>query len=588
MLELDWSPLQVFYSLWLFSTASFVWGLYVHFRQYRLHRDTEKRPDSVAEIISVEDYEKARLYSLAKHRFGFVKDLVGQVEQTLILFAFVTVYVWNRSGEITERYYGQSEIIQSIVFSVIHNVLGMITGIPFKYYETFVIEEEFGFNKQTPAFFFKDQIKKFVLSTVITSPIIAVVIWIIQAGGPYFFVYAWIFISFVIFVMMTIYPEFIAPLFDKYTPLPESPLKEKIEALASRLEFPLTKLYVVEGSKRSAHSNAYMYGFHKNKRIVLFDTLLDEEMNKRLKALHDDNKDETKEAEEKPSEEEKPTEEDPKKNKKPKGMSDDEVVAVLGHELGHWKLNHTIMMLVIAELNLFFVLVVFSYFYKSTVIYEAFGFKSQPVLIGLTLVLQYVLGPFNELMGLAMSCLSRYNEFNADKFSADLGYADLLSKALIKLSGQNLSMPIDDHIYSMVNHSHPPVVEQMLRSKLLTLRPSAVRVVWSSTVGGSNAPITINGKPASELYDEKSDRLQTIDIDELPRAQKRFAVQFEKINAERIKDIFAKNYKNHISMAVLLTLVISIYYYTVYAVKQETFLEEIDEEVAQEKGEIRR
>ncbi|KAI6216680.1 Cytochrome c oxidase assembly factor 3 [Aphelenchoides besseyi] len=128
----------------------------------------------------------------------------------------------------------------------------------------------------------------------------------------------------------------------------------------------------------------------------------------------------------------------------------------------------------------------------------------------------------------------------------------------------------------------------MLRSKLLTLRPSAVRVVWSSTVGGSNSPLTINGKPASELYDEKSDRLQTIDIDDLPRAQKRFAVQFEKINAERIKDIFAKNYKNHISMAVLVTLVISIYYYTVHAVKQETFLEEIDEEVAQEKGEIRR
>ncbi|KAI6229072.1 Cytochrome c oxidase assembly factor 3 [Aphelenchoides fujianensis] len=114
----------------------------------------------------------------------------------------------------------------------------------------------------------------------------------------------------------------------------------------------------------------------------------------------------------------------------------------------------------------------------------------------------------------------------------------------------------------------------MFRARLLALRPPRVRVAWSSTVGGSNAP--------------KSDRLQTIDIDDLPRAQKRYAVQFEKINAERIKEIFAKNYKNHISMAVFVLLVISIYYYTIFAVKQETFLEEIDEEVAVEKGEIRK
>ncbi|KAI6229071.1 CAAX prenyl protease [Aphelenchoides fujianensis] len=354
---------QVFFALWGFNLCSWLWDTYVDFRQYRVHRDNVKRPAAVAEIISVEDYDKARLYALAKHRFGFVKSFCGQLEQTIVLFSLFIVYVWDRSGEITNRYFGESEIIQSVVFVFIQSIISLVTDLPFQgWYETFVIEEEFGFNKQTPAFFVKDTIKKFVVSTAISLPLVSALVWIIQHGGPYFFVYVWL------------------------------PLKEKVEALAGRLSFPLTKLYVVDGSKRSSHSNAYMYGFHKNKRIVLFSDKTEAE----------------KEAERKKEEEEKAKDEaevdEKKKKKKHVGMEDDEIVAVLGHELA----------------------------------------------------------PFNEIVSFAMSVMSRHNEFAADRFSCRFG---LRAVAAQGLSEQNLSMPINDSLYSMINHSHPPVVERIAALK---------------------------------------------------------------------------------------------------------------------------
>lgn len=137
-----------------------------------------------------------------------------------------------------------------------------------------MLEERHGFNKQTVGFFIKDTIKAILVSAVITVPIVGFIIKIVQLGGQFFFVWLWIFCFVVLMFLMTVYPLLIAPLFDKYTPLQDGPLKTRIEALASKIKFPLTKLYVVEGSKRSAHSNAYLYGLFNNKRIVLYDTLI--------------------------------------------------------------------------------------------------------------------------------------------------------------------------------------------------------------------------------------------------------------------------------------------------------------------------
>jgi len=464
-------PTTIFWLILVTIWLLFIWDFYMGWRQYRVHRDNAKRPDHVSEIITEEEYNKARAYKLDKHLYGFVTHTWSHLQTNAVLLLGLLPFFWSISGNISEKIYGKSEIFQSIVFASLTSIIETLIGIPFELFDTFVIEEKHGFNKQTLGFFIKDHIKKVVVSLVIMTPIVAGIIWIVNAGGDYFFFYLWIFISLVVFVMLMIYPEFIAPLFDKYTPLPESELKKKIEALAAKLQFPLTKLYVVEGSKRSAHSNAYMYGFWKNKRIVLFDTLLSEEMRDEVKKLIEAEKAE-KAKDKKPEEEtinkeatEKKSEEENTKEHKKLGMNDDEVVAVLGHELGHWKLWHTVSNLIISEANLLFLLYIFAYFYRQKSLYLAFGFNTQPTLIGLVIVFQMITAPYNELVSFLVTIMSRKMEFAADRFSAELGYAKLLCSALIKLGKDNLSLPIDDPLYSMVHHSHPPIPERMAAMK---------------------------------------------------------------------------------------------------------------------------
>lgn len=162
------------------------------------------------------------------------------------------------------------------MFLLLATLFSALTGLPWSLYNTFVIEEKHGFNHQTLDFFMKDAIKKFVVTQCILLPVSSLLLYIIKIGGDYFFIYAWLFTLVVSLVLVTIYADYIAPLFDKFTPLPEGKLKQEIEVMAKNIDFPLTKVYVVEGSKRSSHSNAYFYGFFKNKRIVLFDTLLEE------------------------------------------------------------------------------------------------------------------------------------------------------------------------------------------------------------------------------------------------------------------------------------------------------------------------
>ena len=167
-------------------------------------------------------------------------------------------FFWDLAGDVAT-----DETYRSMTFVFYYNIFSTITGLPFSIYSVFVLEEKHGFNKQTVPFYIKDQIKSFVVGQVIMLPLVAAIIKIIHWGGDYFFVYLWVFVLLFTVFMMIVYPEFIAPLFDKYTPLPEGDLRGKIEELAASIDFPLYKLFVVEGSKRSSHSNAYFYGFFK-------------------------------------------------------------------------------------------------------------------------------------------------------------------------------------------------------------------------------------------------------------------------------------------------------------------------------------
>lgn len=361
---------------------------------------------------------------------------------------------------------------------IILNSINLVKDLPFKIYSIFVLEEKHGFNKQTPMFFVKDQIKGFVIGQLISIPISCAVIYIVQRGGDYFFVWLWVFTGVLTLVLMTLYPVFIAPLFDKYSPLEKGPLRSSIEELAAKLKFPLAQLYVVEGSKRSAHSNAYFYGLWGSKRIVLFDTLLinkgktkpteteietenEQNENDETKTESEHSKDDEKKSETTENETEKTNEETGK------GCKDEEVLAVLAHELGHWKLGHVTKNIIFMQFHLLLMFATFAYLFKYDPLYQAVGFRvgERPVLVGLLLIVSYVLGPYNALINFFMTIVSRTFEYQADAFAKNLGYSKELAKALIKLNIDNLGFPVYDWMYSSWNHSHPTLLQRLARLK---------------------------------------------------------------------------------------------------------------------------
>ncbi|XP_032287874.1 CAAX prenyl protease 1 homolog isoform X3 [Phoca vitulina] len=349
-----------------------------------------------------------------------------------------------------------SLITQSLVFLLLATLFSALTGLPWSLYNTFVIEEKHGFNQQTLGFFMKDAVKKFIVTQCILLPVSSLLLYIIKIGGDYFFIYAWLFTLVVSLVLVTIYADYIAPLFDKFTPLPEGKLKQEIEVMAKSIDFPLTKVYVVEGSKRSSHSNAYFYGFFKNKRIVLFDTLLEE-----YSVL---NKDILEEPGMEPRKDGEGDSEEIKakvKNKK-QGCKNEEVLAVLGHELGHWKLGHTVKNIIISQMNSFLCFFLFAVLIGRKELFAAFGFyTSQPTLIGLLIIFQFIFSPYNEVLSFCLTVLSRRFEFQADAFAKKLGKAKDLYSALIKLNKDNLGFPVSDWLFSMWHYSHPPLLERL-------------------------------------------------------------------------------------------------------------------------------
>ncbi|KAE8624508.1 hypothetical protein XENTR_v10005971 [Xenopus tropicalis] len=335
---------QIFYSVLLFSWIVYTWEAYLASRQRKIYRTTTHVPAELGNIMDAETFEKSRLYQLDKSTFSFWSGLYSEAEGTLILLLGGIPFLWNIAEQMLYRagFSAEYEIIHSLVFLLLATLFSAFTGLPWSLYNTFVIEERHGFNQQTLGFFFKDAVKKFLVTQCILLPVASLLLYIIKMGGDYFFIYAWLFTLVVSLVLVTIYADYIAPLFDKFTPLPEGDLKESIENMAKSIDFPLTKVYVVEGSKRSSHSNAYFYGFFKNKRIVLFDTLLEDYSPLNKEGTEDTSGNENTELKAKV-----------KNLNKKQGCNNQEVLAVLGHELGHWKLGHTVKNIVISQVRSF-------------------------------------------------------------------------------------------------------------------------------------------------------------------------------------------------------------------------------------------
>lgn len=377
-------------------------------------------PKQLEGVVSQDKFEKSKAYSLDKSHFHFVHEVVTIVMDTTILYFGVLPWFWKKSGDYVSHMglNSDNEILHTLSFLAGFMVWSQIIDLPFSLYSTFVIETRHGFNKQTIWLFFKDMFKGICLSILIGPPIVAALIVIVQKGGPYLAIYLWVFMFVISIVMMTLYPVLIAPLFNKFTPLPEGELREKIEKLAASLKFPLKKLFVVDGSTRSSHSNAYMYGFFKNKRIVLYDTLIQQ----------------CKDVE--------------------------EVVAVIGHELGHWKLNHTVFSFIAVQILTFLQFGGYTLVRNSKDLFQSFGFDTQPVLIGLILF-QHTVMPIQHLVSFGLNLVSRAFEFQADAFAKKLGYGKALKSGLIKMQEENLSAMNTDPWYSAYHYSHPPLVERL-------------------------------------------------------------------------------------------------------------------------------
>mmetsp|Transcript_24831 Transcript_24831/g.55106 ORF Transcript_24831/g.55106 Transcript_24831/m.55106 type:complete len:514 (-) Transcript_24831:51-1592(-) len=232
--------------------------------------------------ISDETFKKSTAYNKDKFSFKMVESMFMFVESLVLMLAGYLPYAWDQSaliaastGLLGSEYSALfQEILITFVFVVMLTTFDTFVSLPFSLYGTFVVEQKHGFNKSTLGLFFQDKVMTLGLTFLLGFPILSLVVWIVRTGGEYFYFYVWVFLCIVNILLMTIYPTLIAPLFNKYTPLEEGETKTAIEELATSVQFPLTNLFTVDGSKRSAHSNAYFYGFFKNKRIVLYDTLL--------------------------------------------------------------------------------------------------------------------------------------------------------------------------------------------------------------------------------------------------------------------------------------------------------------------------
>jgi STE24 endopeptidase len=291
-----------------FSVAQYAFETYLGYRQFRIFQ-RPKPPKVLEQEVSQEVFDKSQAYGRAKAWFSGASSLYGLV-QTITIYHFdVFPKLWSLAGSFLLRFAPArftGEISQSIVFVLGFCLLQQILSLPVSIYGTFVLEEKFGFNKQTPKLFVTDLIKTDLLVGVLLPPVLAGFLGIVKKTGDRFFYFLWLFFAGLQVFMITIYPIVILPLFNKLSPLEEGKLKTDVEELAKKLKFPLHELYVIDGSKRSAHSNAYFFGLPWKKHIVIYDTLIDH-------------------------------------------TETEEVVAVLGHELGHWSLGHTTKLFAIGQ-----------------------------------------------------------------------------------------------------------------------------------------------------------------------------------------------------------------------------------------------
>ena len=369
-------------------------------------------PKEFNDHYNTQKYTESQNYLKANTKFGFITSSVDLAVILLFLFSggFQTVDSFVRSFHL-------NSIVTGLFFTGILLTLKLILSLPFNIYSTFVIEEKFGFNKTTVKTFLLDKVKSWLLAIIIGGGLISLIIWFYLKTTNMFWIYAWILVSiFSIFITM-FYSTIIVPLFNKQTPLEDGDLRSEISSFSKKVGFGLINIFVIDGSKRSTKANAYFSGLGAKKRIVLFDTLI-------------------------------------------KDLSVKEIVAVLAHEIGHYKKKHTLINIIISILQTGLTFYILSLFIGNPALSQALGVDNVSFHIAL-ISFAILYSPISTALGLAMNIISRKNEFEADKFAGENYAPNELSSALKKLSTNNLSNLTPHPFYVFVYYSHPPLLARL-------------------------------------------------------------------------------------------------------------------------------
>ncbi|MEO8135655.1 MAG: M48 family metallopeptidase [Betaproteobacteria bacterium] len=382
----------------------------------RAHRD--RVPAQFAERISLTAHQKAADYTIAKTRLGVADEIVSAVLVLALTLGGGLAWLYGVASGLAS-----DPLLRDVALLVGYVVLSGIVGLPLSLYGTFGIEARFGFNKMTWQLWFADLAKGLLLGVLLGLPLAALILWLMQSSGPLWWLYAWLAWCAFQLLMLVLYPTLIAPFFNKFTPLEDGPIKARIEALLARCGFQAKGLFVMDGSRRSAHGNAYFTGFGAAKRIVFFDTLL-------------------------------------------KSLDPGEVEAVLAHELGHFKRHHIVKRIAWTFGASLLLLWILSVLMRQPWFYAGLGVPLPPGTIsnGLALLLFALVAPLVTFpLSPLLSAYSRKHEFEADAYAAQQSSAGDLAHSLVKMYEDNAATLTPDPLHSAFYDSHPPAALRIAR-----------------------------------------------------------------------------------------------------------------------------
>lgn len=400
----------IFFIILIIPVTGFIAERYLEHLNSTMWSDT--LPEKLQGICDAEEYKKTQLYQKENNRLSFWSSSFNLAVILLMIIAGGFALADHMAGKLSSH-----PVLISLIFFGIIGLASDLINIPFSLYDTFVIEKKYGFNTMSIRTFITDHIKGWFIALLIGAPVLGLITWFYYKTGKNFWWYAWGLITLFSLFINLFYSELIVPLFNKQTPLPEGSLRTNIESFAQKTGFRLRNIYIIDGSKRSTKANAYFSGFGPKKRIVLYDTLQNE-------------------------------------------LTEDEIVAVLAHEIGHYKKKHILLNLLFSVIVTGIMLFLLSVVVNNPSLSRALGSEKTSFHLGL-IVFGILYSPLSLVIGLLTNYVSRRNEFSADRFAKENFRSDMLAAGLKKLSVKNLSNMMPHPVYVFFHYSHPPLLSRL-------------------------------------------------------------------------------------------------------------------------------